>query len=130
MAKRALRAIKTRAPIVQHVTDNPKKAYGDPKPSIHTIPMAVMVEVAEVMRGGAGKYGVRNWRKQPIKASTYYSAIFRHLVQWYEDVESVDADSGRSHLAHIIANAMLVLDAEKHSTLIDDREFSEVLVKE
>lgn len=91
--------------------------------------MEVVLQVAEVMKLGATKYGVKNWRRQPIKASTYYAAMFRHMVQWYELREEVDAESGQHHLAHAICCAMLVLDAAKHDALIDDRDFAEVLVR-
>jgi hypothetical protein len=100
--------------------DNPKKALGDLKPSVHFVPMEVMLQVAKVMELGAKKYGRMNWREQPIQASTYYSAMFRHMIAWFEG-EDVDPESGQPHLAHAICCAMLVLDSERRGILIDDR---------
>jgi len=107
--------------------DNPKKAYGDAKPSAHFFPSNVLFGVYEVMRQGAAKYGLKNWRKQPIRASTYYDAIDRHLKQWFELGEDADIESKRHHLEHIIAGASLVLDSIERGILIDDREQTEVL---
>ena len=115
--------------ISTQVTDNPKQAYGHAKPSIHFLPTRPLLEVAEVMRHGAEKYGVRNWRQQPIKASTYFDAMYRHANSWYEDLQDTDPDSMRHHLAHLVANVLIVLDAIEHNTLIDDRDFSEVIVR-
>lgn len=111
------------------MTDNPKTAYGNLKSCFHFIPMSVMFGVAEVMKLGASKYGLKNWRKQPIKASPYYDAIYRHLIAWYEEAEEIDSESKQSHLSHVIANAMILLDAIKQETLIDDRKDKEALSK-
>ncbi len=87
------------------------------------------MDVSKVMAFGAAKYGVKNWRKQPIRASTYYSAMLRHLIAWYEYSENDDRESSQPHLAHVIANCMILLDAQEQGTLIDDRDFSEILGK-
>ena len=61
-----------------------------------------------------------NWRASPVCATTYISAILRHLNQW-RDRQDDDPESGRSHLAHIAANCAILMDAAKHGTLEDDR---------
>ena len=114
--------------------ENPKKIHGDLKPGIHYLPMATLDGVCVVMKGGpdkggAGLYGLRNWRLQPIRASTYYDAIWRHTCDWFEKREDRDSKSGQSHLHHIIANAMLVLDSIEHGTLVDDRGECEALTQ-
>ena len=106
--------------------DNPKKAFGDEKPCAHFLVMSVFKGVAEVMSVGAKKYGLRNWRKQPVRASTYYDGMLRHIDQWYNDLEDADAETGRHHLEHVIANAMILLDGMNHG-MIDDRNDCEVL---
>ena len=89
--------------------------------------MNILRGVAEVMRLGAKKYGLRNWRKQPIRASTYYDAMFRHLTDWYESLENTDAESGQHHLDHVIACALLARDGMVKCSFIDDRDNAEVL---
>lgn len=76
---------------------------------------------AAVHKHGADKYGVRNWRKDPIRASTYIAAIQRHLDAWAAG-EDLDRDSGLPHLSHIRACCAVALDAGMHGTLVDDRE--------
>ena len=98
--------------------DNPKKAMGDLKPSAHFVPMGPIFKyVTRVMEGGAKKYGVKNWRKQPIRASTYYSAALRHLSSWFEEGEWLDPESGQPHLAHAICCCLLVLDSQYRGIL-------------
>jgi hypothetical protein len=75
---------------------------------------------ARVHAGGARKYGVRNWRKDKILASTYEGAILRHFTAWARG-EDLDPESGEPHLAHLRACCAVVLDAQAHGTLVDDR---------
>ena len=106
--------------------DNPKNAYGAAKPCIQFIPMNVMLSVAQVMKLGADKYGQKNWRIQHIRASTYYNAMFRHMVAWFEGNEDLDPESGEPHLAHAICCALIILDGLERGELIDDRAYAEV----
>lgn len=75
---------------------------------------------ARVHKHGADKYGISNWRMDKITTSTYEAAILRHFVAWARG-EDIDPDSGLPHLAHIRACCAVVLDADNHGTLIDDR---------
>ena len=61
-----------------------------------------------------------NWRKDPVTASTYYDAMQRHMLAW-QDGEDHAADSGLLHLAHVMANCAILIDAAACGTLIDDR---------
>lgn len=99
---------------------NPKTIYGQAKPPLGLVPGAAMVHLAEALREGREKYGDANWRKDPVSASTYYSAGLRHLVEWW-DGEDVDPKSMCLHLAHAMANCAILLDAMEAGTLIDDR---------
>lgn len=99
---------------------NPKTAYGIKKPSMHLIPGTALMMLAKVMALGAKKYGAFNWRDQPVSASTYISAAFRHLYQWF-DGEDIDPESGAPHLAHAMACMAILLDAYAQGTLLDDR---------
>jgi F0F1-type ATP synthase membrane subunit a len=108
---------------------NPKMAYGIKKPSIHFIPMWIILVLAVVFALGARKYGLRNWRKEPVRASTYYDAAFRHATDWFEELIENDAESGVHHLAHAIAGFMIIMDAQRQGTLIDDRNNAEVIRK-
>ena len=107
--------------------ENPKKAHGALKPCLSYMPTSILLAVARVFELGARKYGLRNWRRQPIDASTYYDAMNRHLIAWFEGGEDIDPESGQSHLAHVVACAMIVMDSRNLGTLKDDRGRTEVL---
>lgn len=103
--------------------ENPKyvQAQKDGKLPMEYVPWNVMGDIAKVFKHGADKYGQRNWRIDPIKASTYEASIARHtLLEWAQGVDK-DHDSGIHPLAHVAAACMIVMDAEQHGTLIDDR---------
>jgi hypothetical protein len=111
------------------MNENPKEAAGRRKCPMHLLPPEFLRQTANVMGYGAYEapradgqkgYGPWNWRKDPIKMSTYQAAIMRH---WTEilDGNSLDDSHGQSHFASIAANCAIILDAEKCGTLIDDR---------
>jgi len=99
---------------------NPKTVYGMSKPGIEGVPVAPLFQVGEVMRQGIRKYGLTNWRHDPITASVYYNAAMRHLMSWW-DGESTDRESGQPHLAHAAACIFILLDAKRLDVLTDDR---------
>jgi hypothetical protein len=74
----------------------------------------------KVFDGAVERYGAYNWRDTGVCATTYISAIMRHLDAW-RDGEDIDPESGVTHLAHIAASCNILMDAHKCGKLIDDR---------
>ena len=105
---------------IQDGNTNPKKQYGLMKPQMHLIPPVAAIEEAVVMALGASKYGAYNWTDNHVDATTYISAIERHLKQWTTG-EDRDPESGCSHLGHIRACCGILIDAQAAGTLVDDR---------
>jgi hypothetical protein len=105
---------------------NPKliQALKDGKAPLEYLPTTCFDADARVHKHGADKYGVRNWRRDKILASTYYAASMRHLKAWFEG-EDIDPDSGEHHLTHMRACGAVFLDAERHGCVIDDRNLVE-----
>lgn len=99
---------------------DPKGEIGKTKAPMELLPAHALIETACVHGLGASKYGRYNWRQNDVNASTYVSAIMRHLMMWQQG-EDIDPESGRSHLAHIAAGCNILMDAKKHGRLIDDR---------
>ena len=73
---------------------NPKHLQGILKAPMHNLPAPVMMEVGVAMLEGALKYGPYNFRDTKISASTYYSALWRHIAAWWEG-EDIDAACGQ-----------------------------------
>jgi hypothetical protein len=101
---------------------NPKhiQAHKDGKTPLEYLVTSMLPLDAKVHKHGADKYGVRNWRIDEITASTYEGAMMRHLFAWISG-EDTDPDSGMPHLTHLRACCAVVLDAQMHGKLIDDR---------
>jgi hypothetical protein len=107
--------------------NNPKTAVGINKPMIHLIPPAAILHESMAMRFGAYHagpkktgYGPFNWREKGVAMTVYLDAIYRHVFDIL-DGEDLAADSKCYHLAHIRANAGIILDAMEVGKLIDDR---------
>lgn len=110
----------------EHMPENPKalRAIADGKLRLELIETALTHPVARVMAHGADKYGVRNWRTQPIYLRTYVAAMRRH-VDAIADGQWLDPDSGEPHAAHVAACSQVILDARAHGTLNDDTAYAE-----
>lgn len=101
---------------------NPKEVAGSKKPGVYSVfPRWVSLLVGRVMETGASKYGKFNYRDSSIAAATYEDAMERHAQLWF-DGEDNDPESGVSHLAHVIACATLLLDAQATGKLSDNRQ--------
>lgn len=103
--------------------NDPKGAVGALKTPLGLIPSYAMEQTAWVHKLGSDKYGPFNWRKTGVCASTYVNAILRHLNAW-RDGETVDPESGISHLAHVACSCNILLDAGFCGTLQDDRNIT------
>lgn len=99
---------------------NPKSRYGIKKPPLHLIPSVALIDLSVAMALGAKKYGAYNWREKGVAASVYLAAAERHL-RAYLDGEDTDAESGASHLGHVMACCAIIADAITLGKLIDDR---------
>lgn len=105
---------------------NPKelRATADGKSPLDYLDPAANEEISYVLRAGAEKYGRNNFRSTPMKLTVYLGAIQRH-VDAMKRGETLDADDGRHHLAHIGACAHVTLGALEAGTLVDDTQFRE-----
>lgn len=99
---------------------NPKDALGCKKPPMSTVPGPVLYELGAAMLEGACKYGRHNYRVIGVRASIYFDAAFRHLMDWWEG-EDLDPDSGLPHLAKAMACLAILRDADIRDMLQDDR---------
>jgi ribosomal protein S15P/S13E len=62
--------------------------------------------LAQVLERGASRYGDRNWEKG-IPLMRHISSLKRHLDEFIEDHTNED------HLAHMFANAMMLVHTEE-----------------
>ena len=90
------------------------------KPDYSCVPMETLEGVARVFEKGKLKYGGSRTWMPGIAFSKLCSAMVRHLVSWYYMKEDVDAESGESHLSHIVANCLMLLTFKDNKNF-DDR---------
>lgn len=100
--------------------ENPKDAVGSGRLPMDLVPGTLVVHAALAFLEGALKYGKFNWRIAGVRASRYTAAMRRHMEK-YENGQNRDPKTRVHHLASIIANAGILLDAELCGKLIDDR---------
>lgn len=74
-------------------------------------------QVVDILDYGNKKYPAddgSNWRKVDNAKNRYTSAAMRHWSAWLGG-EKVDAETGKSHLAHMITNLLFLMWFERNS---------------
>lgn len=102
---------------------NPKTQFGAVKPGTFETPPIPLYEYSLAHTQGALKYGHYNWRDDPVSISTYVDAAKRH-IDLYVAGQKNASDTGIHNLAHGMCCLSIIIDAEAHDTLIDDRKLS------
>ncbi len=89
------------------------------KPELGLVPKSLIWAVGTILTFGAKIYGTHNWRKG-LLWSRPYNALFRHLTAWWNG-ESLDLESGKSHLWHAATELAFLIEYEETKTGQDDR---------
>lgn len=98
---------------------SPAVKFDDNKPMWHLFPWDGAEVIVQVLNHGAKKYAPRNWEKG-MDWSRCFSACIRHLQAWWHG-ESVDPESGISHLGHAGCCLLFLAAYEKRGHGTDDR---------
>ena len=78
-----------------------------------------LLEVAKVLEYGKGKYGPHNWR-QGILWDRIIASILRHTLA-YLGGETLDRETGLSHMAHAACDALFLVEYESSHPELDNR---------
>lgn len=92
------------------------------KPDLSILSYDALCEIAKAFEFGAKKYGRYNYLNG-MKWTRIGSAAARHLFQWLW-VGGKDPESGLSHLSHLGACCVMLLDYEIKGLGEDDRYVS------
>ena len=83
------------------------------------VPREIIRDIARVRMYGVEKYtDPDNWRK--VEVERYRDALMRHMLDYLDDPDGVDAESGLSHLAHIACNVAFLCELKKEKELNED----------
>ena len=88
------------------------------KPEYSNLPRKALLEVVRVMTYGKQNYGKYNYSGE-IESSRLTDALERHLNKYLIN-EDID-ESSYHHIAHVAANALMLLDGILTKQVIDDR---------
>lgn len=95
--------------------------YNSGKPQLNEISPKFLLEMGAVLEKSRQKYPRGNWEKGN-NYSVPYDSMMRHLLAW-QSGESIDKESGLSHLAHAALNLMMLHYYESNYPEFDDRIF-------
>lgn len=99
---------------------NPKELAGAKKVMLAILSPVAKVAWALAQYAGLSKYGAWNWRAAGVRASTYISAMERHLEK-YKAGQRLDPEDMTHHLGNIMACCAILMEAEEIGKLTDDR---------
>ena len=78
------------------------------KPRISLVPMDILTAIARVREYGVSKYNEKeSW--MDVDSSRYNDAMLRHMIQYINNPDSVDEESGLPHLWHIACNVAFLI---------------------
>jgi hypothetical protein len=114
-------SIKSLSQYVQHHPDaKGGLKYDTGKPDLTYVSYELMEAVARVREFGAKKYSRDNWKKG-FKVTRSLAASLRHIFLFLAG-ETLDPESGQSHLAHAVCGLEHAIYDLKHRPENDDRE--------
>ena len=79
------------------------------KSDMSLLPLKTLQPVADVFGVGKQKYGLNNWKIEPLDWDVRLASTLRHLSECQEDPKAVDLESGKLHIAHAITNLLIQL---------------------
>ena len=106
-----------RKPLVEHPKAGAK--YDAEKPPLFYNPPEIQRGMARAFGYGGDKYGRWNWISG-LAASRLLAACMRHLLAWWWE-ETVDPESGLSHLDHAAASLAMLMETVVRRKEFDDR---------
>lgn len=89
------------------------------KPRMSLVPQDALLATAEVFTFGAQKYADHNWAKG-MRWCRLIDACQRHIAAFLNG-EDTDKESGKSHLAHLSCDALMLLGLTIRNKGTDDR---------
>ena len=88
------------------------------KLDITLVPSEAIRALARVLEAGIKKgYKRECWKT--VEPTRYRAALYRHLLDYIEDPEHIDAETGLPTIEHILCNAAFLTVLEKDSRAID-----------
>lgn len=83
------------------------------KPRVSLVPVQIIRDIARVREFAVnGKYkDPDNWKR--VELERYRDALFRHILAYIENPESVDEESGLPTLWHVACNVAFLCDLER-----------------
>lgn len=106
--------------MLKYPDGNPKTQFGIAKPGEWYVPAIPQLEYSLAHLQGALKYGPFNWRDDSVCMSTYIEAAERHIKLFKAGQENA-SDTGIHHLAHAMTCFSIIIDAQHHKNIMDDR---------
>jgi hypothetical protein len=95
------------------------KKFDNGKPDLSLVPHSATSVEAQVFGFGAVKYGRDNY-KEGMESHRLVAACLRHIGAWQEG-ESLDPESGLSHLGHARCCLAMLIELDRLGTLKDTR---------
>ena len=80
------------------------------------VPRELIRAVARIRMYGNAKYpegGPDNWKQ--VEPQRYRDAMFRHMMEYLDDPDGVDVESGLPHLWHLACNVAFLCELEKRN---------------
>lgn len=83
--------------------------------------MPSLEPLVRVLEFGAKKYARDNWKKG-LSFNKIKESLMRHMIDFFDNMEDNDAESGINHIGHMMANCMFLQYMFNNKKDMDDRQ--------
>lgn len=81
------------------------------KPRLSLVPRKIIWAIAKIREYGVNKYGsAENWKA--VDVQRYRDAAYRHFMQYLDNPNGKDLESGLPHLWHLACNVAFLCEME------------------
>ncbi len=81
------------------------------------VPRQIIREIAKVRMYGTQKYkDPENWKR--VEIERYRDAAFRHFLAYLDDPQSIDEESGLTHLSHLACNIAFLCELQRPKIIL------------
>lgn len=83
------------------------------KPNLTKVPRKIIRDIAKVRDYAWTKYGEGADRWDEVEIQRYREATYRHWLDYLDDPQGLDKESGLPHLSHLACNIAFLCEMEK-----------------
>ena len=102
-------------PIIANILDDFKAKNDRGKDPLTKVPREIIRAISRIRAYGFSKYGEQADHWDDVSVGRYRDSTYRHLLDYLDNPQGVDEESGLPHLWHMACNVSFLVELEKRA---------------